>query len=183
MAGYIKDVILSEESLSLARKYCQDHDWERVWQHYNLFHLDRIICSNALELEFVKELHTYSRKKHCFGAYFLKYIPGSFTRFHSDNKSELTIVTLIDSVDLVGGDTLTMAEYERPKGDRPSSQVCKRPPEEDVTPPYGRHIVPDVIDIKTGESMVYGPKLQHGVSKVYNGERTVLITWFKSKED
>ena len=179
MAGYIKDVILSEESLSLARKYCQDHHWERVWQHYNLFHLDRIICSNALELEFVKELHTYSRKSHNIGCYFLKYPAGSFTRIHGDNESEMTIVTMLDSNNLVGGECLVMGDYINP-GNRPSDYACGRHEHEIKEPPYGKDIVPDIVNLNNGESMVYGPELRHGVTKVYEGERIVLIAWFKN---
>lgn len=185
MGGYVKDVILSEQALEQAREYYKNSDhWYPVWQYYNLFHLDRLdVATEDYELEFLKELHNYSRKSHIVGCYFLRYPPDSFTRLHEDFDSELTIVTLIDSKDLVGGECIILSEYESP-GPRPAHYTCARhnDKEKDKHAPYGLHIVPDIVNLEDGQSMIYGPDLTHGVSKVYQGERIVLITWFKNGE-
>lgn len=180
MSGYVKDIILSEKSLEQAREYYKTHDWQEVWQYYNLFHLQRIdIPQEDYDLEFLKELHTYSRKSHNIGCYFLKYPSGSFTRIHGDNESEMTIVTMLDSNNLVGGECLVMGDYISP-GVRPSDYQCGRHEGETKEPPYGKDIIPDIVNLDNGESMVYGPELRHGVTKVYEGERIVLIAWFKN---
>lgn len=180
MGGYVKDNILSEKSLQQAKEYYQSKTWDETWQYFNLFHMQRIdIPTQDYDLEFVKELHNYSRKSHNIGCYFLKYVPGSFTRIHTDNESELTTVTLLESKGLVGGDCIIEGEYA-PKDSRPSDHVCKRSPGEMDKPPYGRSIIPDIVKLDDGQSMIYGPVLRHGVTKVYEGERIVLIAWFKN---
>jgi hypothetical protein len=186
MTGYVKDIVLSEKSLQQARDYYKNSkEWYSVWQYYNLFHLERLdIPTEDYELEFLKELHTYSRKSKNIGSYFLRYPPNSFTRMHQDNNSELTIVTLLDSENLVGGDCVIESEYESP-GPRPRDYHCARhpDPEKNKQAPYGLHIVPDIVKLDDGQSMIYGPDLRHGVTKVYQGERVVLISWFRNGED
>lgn len=182
MGGYVKDNILSEKLLQQAKEYYQSKTWYETWQYFNLFHMQRIdIPTQDYDLEFLKELHNYSRKSHNIGCYFLKYIPGSFTRIHSDHESEMTIVTLLESKDLVGGECIITGEYN-PPGERPSHYACGRREDEMKNPPYGKGIVPDIVNLNNGESMVYGPDLKHGVTKVYEGERIVLIAWFKNGE-
>jgi len=114
------------------------------------------------------------------GFYFLRYIPGSFTRLHEDNSTETTIVTLLDDKDLVGGNAVVREAYN-PRGSRPAEQTCHRTNQENEHPPYGQQIVLDVLPMERGDSLVYGRELTHGVSKVYEGERLVLITWFNDK--
>lgn len=182
MEGYIKDTVLSEKALKEAREYASTVDWYGVYQYYNLFDCLRydIAVEEFQNLGFLKELHTYSRKSHNIGSYLLKYVPGSFCRVHQDNQSELTIVTLLDSTDLIGGDAVVQAIYETRS--RPPDLHCARTDREHNDPPYGRPIIPDVVPLQDGESMIYGPDLHHGVSKVYEGSRTALITWFKNGE-
>lgn len=180
-SGYIKERILSEKELQEAKDYAECSDWIDVFQMYNIFHLKRsdIGYDKGKGLGFANTLLKYSRKDACIGFYFLKYIKGSFTRMHHDDKSTMTIVTLLDDKDLVGGQSIVSARYEERA--RPVKEICSRHKGERENPPYGEEIVPDVIPIRPGESLVYGPDLKHGVSKVYRGERLVLVAWFKDK--
>ena len=185
MSGYIIDSILSEEELNEARDLAASLKFYRVFQMYNLFDLDRLDLDQS-ELDkyaFSRKLKKYSKKRRCIGFYFLRYVKDSFTRMHSDSNSEITIVTMIDENALVGGYSLAMQNYE--SRDRPSDQECVRGKYEENNPPYGQDIIPDVLPVKVGESLVYGPHLSHGVSKVYSGERLVLVSWYtdKDKED
>ena len=181
--GYIRDTILSKEAIEEAKEYYRSKTWDETWQYFNLFHMQRIdIPTQDYDLKFLKELHTYSRKSHNIGCYFLKYVPGSFCRIHMDNDSEVTTVTLLESNNLVGGECLIEGEYQPPTYNRPSDHTCKRCNQEVERPPYGLGIVPDIVKLKDGESMVYGPELRHGVTRVYEGERVVLIAWFKNGE-
>jgi len=177
MAGYIMDKILSDEELQEARDLAASLDFYRIFQMYNLFDLDRAEVDTDCGAGFVDTLQKYSKHDTNIGLYFLKYIEGSFTRMHHDNNSDLTIVTLIDDKELVGGHSLVAETYEQ--RDRPADQYCARNNGEETHPPYGQEIVPDVLPVSVGESLVYGPDLKHGVSKVYEGERLVLVAWYK----
>ena len=185
MSGYIIDSILNEEELNEARDLVAGLEFHRIFQMYNLFDLDRVDLEDS-ELDkyaFSRKLIKYSKKRRCIGFYFLRYTQGSFTRMHSDSNSEITIVTMIDENTLVGGYSLAMQNYE--SRDRPADQGCARSKHEENHPPYGQDIIPDVLPVKVGESLIYGPHLSHGVSKVYSGERLVLVSWYtdKDKED
>ena len=182
MEGYIKDTILSKEALKEAQEFASKVDWYGVWQYYNLFSMFRYDLDVELhELNFIKELHKYSRKDYNIGSYLLKYVPGSFTRMHDDHGSEITIVTLLDSTDLVGGYPVIHSVYN-PEDSRPSDLHCARVESEMRSPPYGQDIIPDVVEMENGESMVYGPRLRHGVSAVHSGSRIVLVSWFSNIE-
>ena len=78
--------------------------------------------SDEFEFGFLDTLMKYSKHKHCIGVYFLRYVKGSFTRMHHDNNTDLTIVTLLDDVDLVGGHSLVMERYDQRA--RPANEYC-----------------------------------------------------------
>lgn len=174
-AEYLKDNILSADELAAARQYASEAEWYEVFQYYNLFdcHRHEIVDNPA----FIEPLKKYSSRGTLTGAYFLKYVPGSFCRMHQDHESELTIVTLLESQDLVGGDALVRTTYEQ--RDRPADKFCARGGPENESPPYGQDIIMEVVPVADGESLIYGNDLMHGVSKVETGQRTVLITWFR----
>ena len=176
MAGYLRDTLLSADELEAARQYAREAEWYNVFQYYNLFDCYRYDIHDEVP-EFVKTLKRYSGQSILQGAYLLKYVPGSFCRMHQDHESKLTIVTLLDSEDLVGGDAVVQTVYEQK--DRPADHFCARPEAEIERPPYGQGIILEVVPVKDGESLVYGNDLLHGVSKVEKGQRTVLITWFR----
>ena len=177
MAGYIMDKILSDEELQEARDFAASLDFYRVFQMYNIFDLDRADVCMDISAGFLDTLFKYSKHDSNIGLYFLRYTKGSFTRMHHDSNAALTIVTLIDDKELVGGHSLVMESYEQ--RDRPADQHCSRSGREETHPPYGEEMVPDVLPVSVGESLVYGPDLKHGVSKVYEGERLVLVAWYK----
>ena len=182
--GYITDRILDEGDLDLIKMYLDNAEWQEVFQDYNLFNLLRHdVPSEVLSRStFYSKLQEYAEKmgghKEGVGAYFLKYIPDSFTRMHQDHESRLTIVTMIDSEDLVGGDAIVRTRYRAPEKGRPAHMKCSRGKEEN-NPPYGHDIIMEVLPVEKGESLIYGNDLMHAVSKVHSGQRTVLITWFR----
>lgn len=104
--------------------------------------------------------------------YFLEYGVGSFTRKHTDNdkKIDLTVVTLIKSDNLKGGETIVEKTYTA----KPRPKWAKRKGEA----MYGKRIIPEVVYMEDGESIIYDHALPHSVSQVTQGTRTVLVTWF-----
>lgn len=178
--GYIRDKILSEADLEEAKSLASSIQFKPVFQQYNLFDMERADIPRPESYGFAKTLLKRSRLTNIIGFYFLRYVPGSFTRMHEDNNSELTIVTLLDDKDLVGGHAIVTDTYKQ--RERPANEICNRSVRETTKPPYGKNIIMDVVPMELGESLVYGPEQTHGVSKVYEGSRLVLISWFNSKE-
>lgn len=181
MSGYIKERILSGDEIKEALEIYESLSPVFWHQNYNLFDVERRDVPTPLQYGFYNTLKKYSKMPGDKGAYFLKYEKDSFTRMHEDNNSDLTIVTLLKTKELVGGESLVRAEYKlksRPMG----NQVARHSREQDA-PPYGQQIIMDVVKVDDGESLVYGPNLTHGVSKVYDGHRIVLVTWFNKTEN
>jgi len=182
--NYHTHKILDDNDIVALKDYASQIDWEVVFQDYNLFHLKRYDTKTDPISAAYKKIADYaSRVGACdtgFGAYFLKYEEGSFTRMHKDNESRLTIVTMVDqSDDLVGGDAIVREEYRSPEGGRDSTQKCVRADYEKDRPPYGQEIIMDVVPVEDGESLIYGNDLDHAVGRVRSGQRIVLITWFR----
>lgn len=177
---FIVDKILSDADIEELQKIYSECQSKFAHQDYNLFDVERRDVPSKLynSSTAFKKLTEYSKQK-VLSFYFLKYTEGSFARFHEDNGSDLTIVTYISkSDDLVGGIPVNLLEYERKP--RPSSHYAKRN-KSDEKGVYGTKIIPEVIvDVEEGDSIVYGPELKHGVSKVQRGERIVLISWFSN---
>jgi hypothetical protein len=177
MSGYIYDQILSETELKEARDLASSLEFYQLFQMYNLFDMERADIKGAwLEHGFARKLLQYSKQTDIIGFYFLRYVPGSFTRMHEDHNTKLTIVTLLEENDLVGGHAIVRDKYKQKP--RPAEQVCRRADFEDKSPPYGQDIIMDVLPLCTGDSLVYGPDQSHAVSKVYQGSRLVLVAWF-----
>lgn len=146
-------------------------------QQYNLFDVERRDVPGS-----VKKLPEFSMLEEYAGMktsahYFLKYTEGSFARSHEDNKSDLTIVTVLNTKDLLGGQAICKLPYEAKS--RPSWKKAARSGKEKNVPPYGVDIINYIINVKDGDSIVYGPSLKHSVSLVTQGHRIVLISWFK----
>jgi hypothetical protein len=181
VSGYIHEKILSEVELKEARDLAKSVEFYRVYQMYNLFDVDRADPERSTEYGFIKTLLKHSRYENLVGFYFLRYIPGSFTRMHQDNNTALTIVTMLDQEGLVGGHSIVTNKYL--SRERPANQCCERADYEKDNPPYNQDIILDVLPMKDGDSLVYGADQKHAVSKVYEGSRTVLITWFNNERD
>ena len=149
---------------------------ELAHQDYNLFDVDKRHPSKEhIQRDCFKKIDRYaSNYKQSFRHYFLNYTEEGFTKFHTDDDGNvgLTIVTLVDrSRDLVGGEALAMLPYT--KRERPSTHYRKG----DAHPPGGR-IIPKVINMEVGQSLVYDKSLMHGVGQVEKGSRLVLISWY-----
>jgi len=178
-----KRTVLDAEDLVEAKKMYDSLKDREFHQYYNLFDVKRRDMNEVhwSELEGLTKVSETLGVKQMIGVpYFLLYYPGSFTRLHTDNDSGTTVVTLIESSDdLIGGETLIMDTY----GPRPRAghKEAKRHEQETGTPPYGSDIIPRVVPMERGESLVYGPDLNHGVAQVDQGTRLVLITWWKER--
>ena len=99
--------------------------------------------------------------------------PGKEDSFHTDNDDAvgLTIVTFLDkSDDLIGGEALAMLPYT--KRERPSNKYRKG------DAPIDERVIPKVINMNVGQSLVYDKSLMHGVGQVERGSRLVLISWY-----
>ena len=75
---------------------------------------------------------------------------------------------MIDTVDLVGGETIAMipAKLSESKEGYQKGDDHK-----------GR-VVPRVIRMDVGDSVIYDRSLLHGVSEIEKGKRLVLVSWF-----
>lgn len=177
--GYTKESILSPEEVQEALDVYRQTPMEKYWQYYNLYKVERRdITGDVSNMGFMKTLHKRARtRSQVSQGYFLRYPPGSFTKIHSDNGSDITIVTLLESKDLVGGHSITQAVYG--ESSRPQDWHAVRG--DNGYTGYGDEIVTDVVNINDGESLCYGPDLLHGVSKVYQGHRIVLVTWWSNE--
>ena len=149
---------------------------ELAHQDYNLFDVDkRHPSKEQAQLDCFKAIDQYaSNHEQTFRHYFLNYTPEAFTKFHTDNDDAvgLTIVTFLDkSDDLIGGEALAMLPYM--KKSRPETHYRKG----DATDP-GSRVIPKVINMEVGQSLVYDKSLMHGVGQVEKGNRLVLISWY-----
>lgn len=149
-------------------------------QDYNLFDVDKRHPTGEQRQGFAgfEALEKYAGRE-LYSHYFLEYGPESFTRMHTDNVDDvgLTMVTVLRS-DCIGGDTLVNLPYE--KRQRPQNKYAKRQPGEGA--PIGKKIIPKVVQVKDGQTMIYKRDLTHGVGQVEKGKRLVLVSWFKVNE-
>ena len=150
-------------------------DPELAHQDYNLFDVDkRHPSKEQAQMDCFSALDNYAKDyEKSFRHYFLNYGPESFTKFHTDNDDAvgLTIVTFLDkSEDLIGGEPLVQLPYE--KRSRPSTHYRKG------DAPIGMKVIPKVIQMNVGQSLVYDKHLMHGVGQVEQGNRLVLISWY-----
>jgi len=108
--------------------------------------------------------------------YFLEYGVDSFTKQHTDNDSKIlkTVVTLIQSTDLIGGETIVLKTYNvkpRPRWAERKGKAF-----------YNERIIPEVVYMEDGQSIIYDHALPHSVSQVKQGKRLVLVTWFTNRD-
>ena len=171
----LENIITNEERHQLLDVY-HGLDPELAHQDYNLFDVDKRHPSKQhSRLDCFKKIDQYaSGYEKSFKHYFLNYTKEAFTKFHTDNDASvgLTIVTFLDkSADLIGGEALAMLPYT--KTGRPDTHYRKGDP---VTP--GDRVIPKVINMEVGQSLVYDKSLMHGVGQVERGNRLVLISWY-----
>ena len=140
-------------------------------QDYNLFDVDkRLIPGDMFAKGPFLKLKEYAGLE-VYSHYFVMYHEGSYTRMHTDNDDAigLTIVTLVDTVDLVGGETLALVPAKMPEEKKGYQKGNDH---------KGR-VIPRVIRMNEGDSVIYDRSLMHGVSEIEKGKRLVLVSWFR----
>lgn len=138
-------------------------------QDYNLYKVDKRVLRQGDQISAIKKIEQYAGKE-TYSHYFVMYEPGSYTRMHTDNDDDvgLTIVTLIDTVNLVGGETIV--QLPAPKDQKIGYQKGND---------HEGRVVPKIVRMVEGDSVVYDRSLLHGVTQVELGKRLVLVSWFK----
>ena len=147
-------------------------------QDYNLFDVDkRHIYSSMRKLTAFDALNDYAGSEFKnYSHYFLEYGPEAFTKMHTDATTYVyqTMITVLDDKDLVGGESLVMLPYE--KRERPANKYAKRGDED--SGPIGQPVIPKVVQLNKGQTLVYDKDLHHGVCQVESGRRLVLVSWY-----
>lgn len=138
-------------------------------QDYNLYKVDKRPLRSSDQISAIKKIEQYAGKE-TYSHYFVMYEPGSYTRMHTDNDDDvgLTIVTLIDTVNLVGGETIV--QLPAPKDEKIGYQKGED---------HKGRVVPKIVRMVEGDSVIYDRSLLHGVTQVELGKRLVLVSWFK----
>lgn len=150
-------------------------------QDYNLNLVDkRTLKSHHPHLDAIKKIEKRAGRE-TYSHYFVMYKPGSFTRLHTDNADDvgLTIVTMVDVVNLVGGETIVL--IPRDPND-PNIEKRKKGQGGGIkkgTVAKGQSVIPKIVKCNVGESMIYDRNLTHGVTYVEEGMRLVFVSWFK----
>lgn len=180
MSYNVVDIIEESDRIELLQIY-NSLPKKFVHQLYNIFHLEKVDVKNDIyqENEVFKKISEslYASSYEYSSSYFLKYISGSFSRIHFDNQTKRTIITILETKNLIGGESLFAVPYvKRP---RDATHINGRNKKESVNPPYNKDIVYKVAKVSDGQSILYGPNQLHGVAEVEEGHRIVLVTWFK----
>ena len=170
----VENIITTEQRHKLLDVY-RSIKPELAHQDYNLFDVDkRHPSKEQVEMDCFSALDEYAKDyQRSFRHYFLNYGPESFTKFHTDDDDNvgLTIVTFLDkSPDLIGGEPLVQLPYT--KTSRPITHYRKG------DAPINKRVIPKVVQMDVGQSLVYDKHLMHGVGQVEQGNRLVLISWY-----
>tara|TARA_R110001632_G_scaffold40605_3_gene101825 strand:+ start:1747 stop:2280 length:534 start_codon:yes stop_codon:yes gene_type:complete len=169
--------VLDSDQRSAIVETLKDMEPTYYHQDYNLHDVKKwnagINSNNIPQLKVVRDLFPDLA---VHSQYFLEYGVDSFTKQHTDNDALIvkTVVTLIQSTDLVGGETIVLKTYHR----KPRPSVAERK----GAAQYGKRIIPDVVYMEDGEAIIYDRSLPHSVSQVKQGTRLVLVTWFMNKD-
>lgn len=174
--------ILDDSDLDFLRDLSKELKWKEIYQLWNVFKCN-ISRPDGRDKHITEKMKTLlGVDSNCVAiTYFLDYVPGSFTRMHHDRDSELTVITILEQNNLVGGYSLFYDKYLCPEGGRPKTLVCRRDDKEKESPPYNKPIIPVVVSPKVGDSLIYDKHLNHGVSRVQSGNRIVFVCWFRKK--
>lgn len=164
---------VSSEVLSLsARKYAIDYfeeNKEYLEVNYNVMKTwqapiakdDDLLLEMANNIKSVCEKVT-NRKYKISSGKFINYVKDSYCKGHADNPeaSHLSVIVMIDiSDDLIGGE----AYFGK---DRESIATHK--------------MVPGPIS--SGDCLMYGHNVYHGVEKIFSGRRLVFVLWLLEKD-
>jgi hypothetical protein len=150
------------------------------YRMYNLYRTTRYFTKNKKCDEYFNNFKEHYGFKD-MTAYILEYNEGAFAKVHIDNKTELTLVTLIDLDDNTsGGEVIAFGgQWELKKQTKDTlviseDQWSKYPKEEKC---IQLDIAPVVAELNINETISYGNKVRHGVSRLNSGRRVVLIQW------
>ncbi len=192
---YKVDQILSTEERHELLDTYNNLEGKYAHQDYNLFD----VTKKHFEPETlqhhagIKALEKYALSHDGVGGtyahYFLHYGRDAFTKNHSDDDAAigLTIVTLLETTDnLVGGDTLITLPYTKEEHGltRDSEPYVKRQLKGELgKAPIGQRVIPRIVPMVEGDSVIYDRSLMHAVTQVESGHRVVLVSWFKTDND
>lgn len=175
MSTYAVEQILTSEDASKLLNVYRSLPSNLAHQDYNLFDVDkRHVPSSVIadpNLPFHK-IDKFANLK-LMGCYFVEYGEESWTKMHTDDdgKVGLTIVTMINTQHLIGGETLIQLPYT--KVARPANKYRKG-----ESPAIALPCIIKTVGVADSQSLVYGPKLMHGVAQVEMGTRLVLVNWY-----
>jgi hypothetical protein len=171
--------IFNKEDIKLFNKIYDECTNERVKRLHNLFYVDyRNIPSDKAGV--IKDKLGKRFKLSTDRNYFLNYTEGSFTRRHADvgQQSQCTVITLLEkSDDLIGGETIVYTKHY--KKDNFEFDVNRYKRLDDKDDEQGADIVPHVVNLEVGQSVVYDVEMLHEVAEVLKGNRKVLVSWLK----
>tara|TARA_B100000575_G_C23094474_1_gene631151 strand:- start:1068 stop:1598 length:531 start_codon:yes stop_codon:yes gene_type:complete len=170
----VDQIITNEDRHNLIDLY-NSLDSNIAHQDYNLYNIDKRrlntkdYTQDKKYHDIIKKIEAYAKRK-THSHYFVMYHEGSYTRMHTDDDEAVgqTIVTLVDTVDLIGGDTLALLSAELTE-DKKGYQKGDD---------HKGRVVPRVIRMDVGDSVSYDRSLLHGVSQLERGKRLVLVSWF-----
>ena len=168
----VENIISEDDRVELIKLY-NSIPTNKASQDYNLFKVDkRRISKELLQDKTFSKLDQYADRP-VYSHYFVMYEEGAFTRMHTDNEEDitLTIVTLLDTQDLIGGETVVTLPHEY-KGRQENEYRQVNAPHKEY------RVVPKVVNVDKGQSMVYNRSLLHGVAQVEKGKRLVLVSWY-----
>lgn len=170
----VKQIVTPEQRQETVAKL-QEMPSEYYHQDYNLHDVTKWAKGiNKENFPMLKSIEDLFPDLKVYSHYFLEYGVDSFTKQHTDNDKliEKTVVTLVESVDLIGGETIVLKTYNI-KG-RPATALRKG------GAMYGYRIIPEVVKLEDGDSIIYDHSLPHSVAQVTQGKRLVLVSWFTS---
>ena len=177
--NYKIEQLITEEERAELRELFNTLDPQLAHQDYNLFDVDKRDIHPKQWNDIIQKISARGESEGLttHAHYFVMYGKDAFTRIHTDDDKviKLTIITMIETKDLVGGGSLIYDKYNRKP--RPAFKYAKRTG--NGHGPYGRDIIPVIVETKDGESMIYDGKTLHGVTQVQQGHRLVLVSWFK----
>jgi hypothetical protein len=180
----VKRIFTNEEVGNLYTAF-QNQPQALAHQDYNLFDVDKRQYPHQTwgpEIEKINQFareYTNNPELQVHSHYFVEYGEESFCKLHRDDDSivALTIVTVLKTENLVGGQTMMWNKYS--KRSRPRNKYAKRPSNQPHGP-QGQYIIPVIVDHDDGESIIYDGKTLHGVAQVTQGKRTVMVSWYKN---
>lgn len=176
-SNYSIERIFNEKDILELNKLYDQCENEKVKRLHNLFYLDY----RSIPSEKGKAFRGKLEKRfglNCDRLYFLNYFEGSFTRRHADvgEQSQRTVITLIEkSDDLKGGETIVYnTHYKRDNFEFDVNRYGRKDERDDE---QGAHIIPHVVDLEVGQSVIYDALTLHEVAEVVRGNRKVLVGW------